>query len=69
MNEGTKQLKGTVVATWIQTAKNLWGNEITVQAMQKAGWAPEKLHDMMARIVEFKVVIGHFSEDVNQYRT
>ena len=29
----------------------------------------EKLQDMMARIVDFKVVIGHFSEDVNQYRT
>ncbi len=29
----------------------------------------EKLHEMMGRISEFKVVIGHFSEDVNQYRT
>ena len=27
------------------------------------------LHGLLARIVEFKVVIGHFSEDVNQYRT
>jgi len=29
----------------------------------------EKLQDMMEKITEFKVVIGHFSEDVNQYRT
>ena len=29
----------------------------------------EKLQDLMARIIEFKVVIGHFSEDVNHYRT
>ena len=29
----------------------------------------DKLQDLMARIVEFKTVIGHFSEDVNQYRT
>ena len=29
----------------------------------------EKLQDLMARIVEFKTVIGHFSEDVNQYHT
>lgn len=29
----------------------------------------DKLQDMMSKISEFKVVIGHFSEDVNQYRT
>lgn len=29
----------------------------------------DKLQDMMGKITEFKVVIGHFSEDVNQYRT
>ena len=29
----------------------------------------DKLQDMMEKIGEFKVVIGHFSEDVNQYRT
>ena len=29
----------------------------------------EKLQDMMARIREFKIVIGHFSDDVNQYHT
>lgn len=29
----------------------------------------DKLQDMMEKIGEFKIVIGHFSEDVNQYRT
>jgi len=29
----------------------------------------DKLQDMMEKISDFKVVIGHFSEDVNQYRT
>ena len=29
----------------------------------------DKLQDMMEKIHEFKLVIGHFSEDVNQYRT
>ena len=29
----------------------------------------DKLQDMMGKIGEFKIVIGHFSEDVNQYRT
>ena len=29
----------------------------------------DKLQDMMEKIGEFKVIIGHFGEDVNQYRT
>lgn len=29
----------------------------------------EKLQDMMEKITEFKKVIGHFSTDINQYRT
>lgn len=29
----------------------------------------DKLQDMMGKITEFKTVISHFSEDVNQYRT
>lgn len=29
----------------------------------------EKLQDMMEKIREFKVVIGHFSSDINEYRT
>jgi len=29
----------------------------------------EKLEDMMEKISEFKTMIGHFGEDINQYRT
>ena len=36
-------MKGTVVSTWIQTARSIWGNEITEKAMKKAGWAPDQL--------------------------
>ncbi len=36
-------MKGTVVATWIQTARSLWGNETTEQAMKKVGWQPDRL--------------------------
>jgi methyl-accepting chemotaxis protein len=36
-------LKGTVVATWVQTARNLWGKEITEQAMKKVGWESDRL--------------------------
>lgn len=37
------QLKGTVVATWIQTARSLWGGEVTEQAMKKVGWPADRL--------------------------
>ena len=36
-------MKGTVVATWIQTARSLWGNEATEKAMQKVGWPADRL--------------------------
>ena len=36
-------MKGTVVATWIQTARNVWGNEVTEKAMEKVGWQPDRL--------------------------
>ena len=36
-------MKGTVVATWIQTARSLWGTEVTEQAMKKVGWPHDRL--------------------------
>ena len=36
-------MKGTVVATWVQTARNLWGKETTEHAMKKVGWEPDRL--------------------------
>ena len=36
-------MKGTVVATWVQTARNLWGKETAEQAMKKVGWEPDRL--------------------------
>ena len=36
-------MKGTVVATWIQTARKLWGKEVAEKAMQRVGWAPDRL--------------------------
>ena len=36
-------MKGTVVATWVQTARNLWGKETTDHAMKKVGWEPDRL--------------------------
>ena len=31
-------MKGTVVATWLQTAKKLWGEALVHSAMEKNGW-------------------------------
>ena len=36
-------MKGTVVSTWVRTAHNVWGDEITEKAMQAVGWAKDKL--------------------------
>lgn len=36
-------MKGTVVATWIQTAKTLWGENIVQTAMEQNGWEPDRL--------------------------
>lgn len=36
-------MKGTVVSTWINTAKKIWGDELTAAAMRYAGWEPDKI--------------------------
>ena len=36
-------MKGTVVATWIQTAKTLWGETVVQKAMEQNGWEPNRL--------------------------
>ena len=34
-------MKGTVVATWVKTARKVWGKEIAEQAMKRVGWPPD----------------------------
>ena len=36
-------MKGTVVATWIQTAKTLWGVHVVQTAMEQNGWEANRL--------------------------
>jgi methyl-accepting chemotaxis protein len=36
-------MKGTVVATWISTARNMWGQELVDKAMGSAGWAKDRI--------------------------
>lgn len=35
-------MKGTVVGTWVNTARKLWGNSLTDQAMQHIGWPSDR---------------------------
>lgn len=36
-------MKGTVIDTWINTSKKIWGQKITETAMTKAGWPSDKI--------------------------
>lgn len=36
-------MKGTVVATWMSTARSMWGEEIVGKAMQNAGWSKDRI--------------------------
>ena len=36
-------MKGTVVGTWIQTAKTLWGETVVQTVMEQNGWEANRL--------------------------
>jgi len=36
-------MKGTVVATWISTSRELWGSALVDKVMQEMGWEPDRL--------------------------
>ena len=36
-------MKGTVVATWISTARQLWGNDVVNKSMKEMGWESDRL--------------------------
>ncbi|EIW17448.1 MULTISPECIES: heme NO-binding domain-containing protein [Pelosinus] len=36
-------MKGTVVATWVSTARNAWGQDLVNKAMESAGWAKDRI--------------------------
>lgn len=36
-------MKGTVVGTWVSTARKVWGDDLTTQAMEYAGWLGDKI--------------------------
>ncbi len=36
-------VKGTVVGTWVNTARKVWGDALTEEAMRQVGWEPDKM--------------------------
>ena len=36
-------MKGTVVATWISTSRELWGSDVVDGVMREMGWEPDRL--------------------------
>ncbi|QJW48329.1 chemotaxis protein [bacterium BFN5] len=36
-------MKGTVVGTWLNTSRQLWGEELTAQAMAHVGWTADRM--------------------------
>lgn len=36
-------MKGTVVGTWVNTARKVWGDALTEEAMQQVGWESDKM--------------------------
>lgn len=48
-------MKGTVVSTWVETSKNLYGLDITTRAMESAGWAGNKIFLISEDVPDDKV--------------
>lgn len=36
-------MKGTVVGTWVSTARKVWGEDLTARAMEHVGWPGDKM--------------------------
>lgn len=50
-------MKGTIVSAWIKTCRNIYGDEITNEAMKKYGMSPDKIFTPMEDIDD-KAAIG-----------
>ena len=40
-------MKGTVVATWLNTTRKLFGDDVVKNAMSYAGWGEHKIFSMI----------------------
>ncbi|MFX0549687.1 heme NO-binding domain-containing protein [Hathewaya histolytica] len=60
-------MKGTVVATWMNTCKGLYGESLVGDAMEKEGWSRTKIFSPMENIDDNKVkeVIKYIAKEKN----
>ncbi|CAM2855678.1 heme NO-binding domain-containing protein [Hathewaya histolytica] len=60
-------MKGTVVATWMNTCKELYGESLVGDAMEKGGWSRTKIFSPMENIDDNKVkeVIKYIAKEKN----
>lgn len=64
-------MKATVVSTWIDTSRKLWGNSLTESAMIHVGWSPDKIFmltedipdDTIKRLIDFIAKETHKKPD------
>lgn len=57
-------MKGTIVATWMQTCRKLYNNEVVNQAMNSVGWDNDKLFKPTENVedIQVKKVIKYIAE-------
>ncbi|SFL43090.1 heme NO-binding domain-containing protein [Pelosinus propionicus] len=48
-------MKGTVVATWVSTARNAWGQDLVNKAMESAGWEKDRIVGPMEDVEDIGV--------------
>lgn len=60
-------MKGTVVATWMDTNRQLFGDAIIDKAMEHAGWSKDKVFSPLENVDDgkVKVLIGFIAKSVN----
>jgi hypothetical protein len=65
--QGGKDMKGTIVATWMRTCRKLYSNEKVDKAMESAGWGASKIFSPAENVDDAKVkdVITFIARDNN----
>lgn len=60
-------MKGTVVATWLKTCRNLYKDEVVNKAMETVGWNRSKIFSPMENVEDYQVkkVIEYIANEKN----
>ena len=65
--KGGMGMKGTVVATWLNTTRKLFGDDVVKNAMSYAGWGEHKIFSPIENVEDDKVnkYIKYISDNKN----